>query len=196
MSDDVIVVTGGSGFVGSAVIRHLIRESEASVVNVDALTYAATPASLAEVEGHARYRFERIDIRSAPELERVFSAYRPTAVLHLAAETHVDRSITDPRIFVETNVVGTAILLESTCRYWRSLPPGAPFRFHHVSTDEVFGSLGPTGSLPRGLALSPQFALRGQQGGRRPSRAGLAQDVWLADHHQQLFEQLRPLPIS
>jgi len=100
MSDDVIVVTGGSGFVGSAVIRHLIRESEASVVNVDALTYAATPASLAEVEGHARYRFERIDIRSAPELERVFSAYRPTAVLHLAAETHVDRSITDPRIFV------------------------------------------------------------------------------------------------
>jgi dTDP-glucose 4,6-dehydratase len=93
MSDDVIVVTGGSGFVGSAVIRHLIRESEASVVNVDALTYAATPASLAEVEGHARYRFERIDIRSAPELERVFSAYRPTAVLHLAAETHVDRSV-------------------------------------------------------------------------------------------------------
>jgi dTDP-glucose 4,6-dehydratase len=147
MSNDVIVVTGGAGFIGSAVIRHLIREGGADVVNVDALTYAANPASLAEVEGHPRYRFERVDIRSATEVERIFSAYRPAAVLHLAAETHVDRSIADPRIFVETNVVGTATLLETACRYWRSLSPAAQarFRLHHVSTDEVFGSLGPTG---------------------------------------------------
>jgi dTDP-glucose 4,6-dehydratase len=147
MSNDVIVVTGGAGFIGSAVIRHLIREGLTSVVNVDALAYAANPASLAEVDGHPRYRFERVDIRSAAEVDRIFGAYRPTAVLHLAAETHVDRSIDEPRIFVETNVLGTATLLESAYRYWRSrLPAAQPrFRFHHVSTDEVFGSLGPTG---------------------------------------------------
>jgi dTDP-glucose 4,6-dehydratase len=147
MGSDVIVVTGGAGFIGSAVIRHLIREGGASIVNVDALTYAVNPANLAELEGHPRYRFERVDIRSAAEVARIFSAYRPTAVLHLAAETHVDRSIADPRVFVETNVFGTLTLLQSACHYWRSLPPGARFRFHHVSTDEVFGSLGPTGSF-------------------------------------------------
>jgi dTDP-glucose 4,6-dehydratase len=147
MGSDVIVVTGGAGFIGSAVIRHLIREGGASIVNVDALTYAANPANLAELEGHPRYRFERVDIRSAAEVARIFSAYRPTAVLHLAAETHVDRSIVDPRVFVETNVFGTLTLLQSACHYWRSLPPAARFRFHHVSTDEVFGSLGPTGSF-------------------------------------------------
>src|SRR5919197_3720315 len=147
MNNDVIVVTGGAGFIGSAVVRHLIRESGASVVNVDALTYAANPASLAEVEGHPRYRFDRVDIRSATEVERIFSAYRPTAVLHLAAETHVDRSIAQPHIFVETNVIGTVTLLETACRYWHALSPAAQtrFRLHHVSTDEVFGSLGATG---------------------------------------------------
>jgi dTDP-glucose 4,6-dehydratase len=157
MGSDVIVVTGGAGFIGSAVIRHLIREGGASVVNVDALTYAANAASLAEVDAHPRYRFEHVDIRSAAEVERVFSAYRPTAVLHLAAETHVDRSIADPLVFVETNVLGTAILLQTACRHWRSLPPAARtrFRFHHVSTDEVFGSLGPTGSFSEEAAYQP-----------------------------------------
>jgi dTDP-glucose 4,6-dehydratase len=145
MDNDVIVVTGGAGFIGSAVIRHLIREGGASVVNVDALTYAANPISLAEVDGHPRYRFEHVDIRSAADVDRIFSAYRPTAVLHLAAETHVDRSIADPLVFVQTNVLGTATLLQSACRYWRSLPPATRFRFHHVSTDEAFGSLGPAG---------------------------------------------------
>ena len=122
-----LLITGGAGFIGSAVIRHLIREGGVDVVNVDALTYAANPASLAEVEGHPRYRFERVDIRSATEVERIFSAYGPTAVLHLA-ETHVDRSIAQPRIFVETNVVGTVTLLETACRYWHSLPPAAQTR--------------------------------------------------------------------
>lgn len=160
MSNDVIVVTGGAGFIGSAVIRHLIRDGGVDVVNVDALTYAANPASLAEVEGHPRYRFERVDIRSATEVERIFSAYRPTAVLHLAAETHVDRSIAQPRIFVETNVVGTATLLETACRYWRSLPPAVQtrFRLHHVSTDEVFGSLGPTGFFNEDSPYHPSTA--------------------------------------
>lgn len=157
MGSDVIVVTGGAGFIGSAVIRHLIREGGASVVNVDALTYAANAASLAEVDAHPRYRFEHVDIRSAAEVERVFSAYRPTAVLHLAAETHVDRSIADPLVFVETNVLGTASLLQTACHHWRSLPPAARtrFRFHHVSTDEVFGSLGPTGSFSEEAAYQP-----------------------------------------
>jgi len=157
MGSDVIVVTGGAGFIGSAVIRHLIREGGASVVNVDALTYAANAASLAEVDTHPRYRFERVDIRSAAEIERIFSAYRPTAVLHLAAETHVDRSIADPLVFVETNVLGTAILLQSACRHCRSLPPAARarFRFHHVSTDEVFGSLGPTGFFSEDSPYQP-----------------------------------------
>jgi dTDP-glucose 4,6-dehydratase len=157
MGNDVIVVTGGAGFIGSAVIRHLIREDLASVVNVDALTYAANPASLAEVDGHPRYRFERIDIRSATELERIFRAYRPTAVLHLAAETHVDRSIADPLVFVETNMLGTATLLASASSYWRSLPPAerTRFRFHHVSTDEVFGSLGSIGFFSEDSPYDP-----------------------------------------
>jgi dTDP-glucose 4,6-dehydratase len=143
MSNDVVLVTGGAGFIGSAVIRRLIRENEAIVVNVDALTYAANLDNLAAVEGDPRYRFEQADICSAAEMERIFEAYRPTGILHVAAETHVDRSIDDPLVFVRTNVLGTATLLQAACRYWRALAPvdKARFRFHHVSTDEVFGSL-------------------------------------------------------
>src|SRR5262249_9139002 len=139
-----ILVTGGAGFIGSAVIRHLIRETEASIVNLDALTYAANLANLAELAGNQRYRFEQVGIRRAADLDRAFDEYRPTSVLHIAAETHVDRSIDDPLVFVETNVVGTANLLQTACRYWRALAPvqKAQFRFHHVSTDEVYGSLG------------------------------------------------------
>ncbi len=146
MDDDVILVTGGAGFIGSAVVRHLIRESAATVVNVDALTYAANLANLAEVERNPRYRFEQVDICSAADIERIFAVHRPTAVLHLAAETHVDRSIDDPLVFVRANMLGTATLLQVACRYWRKLAPAykARFRFHHVSTDEVYGSLGGT----------------------------------------------------
>jgi dTDP-glucose 4,6-dehydratase len=142
-----ILVTGGAGFIGSALIRHLIRETEAEVVNLDALTYAASPRNLCEVERNRRYHFERVDIRSAAALARVFERHSPTAVVHLAAETHVDRSIDDPMAFVDTNVLGTATLLGAACRHWRSLPgeTRARFRFLHVSTDEVYGSLAEAG---------------------------------------------------
>jgi dTDP-glucose 4,6-dehydratase len=142
-----ILVTGGAGFIGSALIRHLIRETEAEVANLDALTYAASPRNLCEVEGNRRYHFERADIRSAAALARVFERHSPTAVVHLAAETHVDRSIDDPMAFVDTNVLGTATLLGAACRHWRALPgeTQARFRFLHVSTDEVYGSLAEAG---------------------------------------------------
>jgi dTDP-glucose 4,6-dehydratase len=157
MGDDVILVTGGAGFIGSAVVRHLIRESEATVVNVDVLTYAANLANLVEVEGNPRYRFEQADICSAGDIERIFADHRPTAVLHMAAETHVDRSIDDPLLFVRANMLGTATLLQIACRYWRKLAPADKprFRFHHVSTDEVYGSLGETDFFSENASYRP-----------------------------------------
>ncbi|HYD99295.1 MAG TPA: dTDP-glucose 4,6-dehydratase [Alphaproteobacteria bacterium] len=147
VSPRTVLVTGGCGFIGSAVVRHLIAETGAAVVNVDKLTYAANPANVASVADDPRYRFERADIRDAAALARIFAEHRPDAVMHLAAESHVDRSIDGPMAFVETNVVGTAALLQAAAAHWRGLPEGrrADFRFHHVSTDEVYGSLGPTG---------------------------------------------------
>jgi dTDP-glucose 4,6-dehydratase len=157
MLNDVVLVTGGAGFIGSAVIRHLIRETNVSVINVDSLTYAANPNNLTEVDRDPRYRFECVDICSAVELERIFKSYQPMAVLHIAAETHVDRSIDDPLPFVQTNVLGTATLLQVACRYWRALSPAdkGEFRFHHVSTDEVYGSLGETGSFSESSPYQP-----------------------------------------
>ena len=144
---DIILVTGGAGFIGSALIRHLIAETRATVVNLDKLTYAANLENLSSVEHDPRYYFERADICDRNALERVFRAYAPTAVMHLAAESHVDRSIEGPMEFVHTNLVGTATLLTVALDYWRGLdtPARECFRFHHVSTDEVYGSLGPAG---------------------------------------------------
>ncbi len=147
LKDARILVTGGAGFIGSAVVRRLLGATEASVINVDALTYAANLASLPGAAENPRYAFEKTDIRDAAAMRQVFERHRPTAVMHLAAETHVDRSIDSPKAFVETNMVGTFVLLEEALRHFRSLDPGerGAFRLLHVSTDEVFGSLGPTG---------------------------------------------------
>ena len=138
-----IMVTGGAGFIGSAVIRHIIRHTADAVVNVDKLTYAGNLESLAETTSSKRYAFEQVDICNRAELERVFRAHRPDAVMHLAAESHVDRSIDGPAAFIETNIVGTYTLLEVARSYWQGLDSErkATFRFHHVSTDEVYGDL-------------------------------------------------------
>lgn len=140
-----ILVTGGMGFIGSALIRHLIDATPHVVVNVDKLTYAATPAALGEAGRHPRHVFERADIADAGAMAAIFARHRPDAVVHLAAETHVDRSIDGPAAFVATNLVGTFVLLETALGHWRGLPEAArgSFRFHHVSTDEVFGHLSP-----------------------------------------------------
>jgi dTDP-glucose 4,6-dehydratase len=139
------LVTGGAGFVGSALVRQLIDETDATVVNVDALTYAGNLDSLAGARAHPRHVFAHVDIRQRLEVERLFREHRPDAVLHLAAETHVDRSIDVPEAFVETNVGGTCNLLEAARAYWSELAPNAreTFRFLHVSTDEVYGDLAP-----------------------------------------------------
>ncbi len=142
-----VLVTGGAGFIGSAVVRRLIEASPHRVVNVDALTYAANPDSLRSVHGDDRYAFEHVDIRDRAAVRDVFERHEPDAVLHLAAESHVDRSIDGPAEFIHTNVVGTFVLLEAARRRWSGLAGAArdAFRFVHVSTDEVFGSLGEEG---------------------------------------------------
>lgn len=152
-----LLVTGGAGFIGSAVIRHVIANTDWSVVNVDKLTYAAAPGALAMVESDPRYAFEKVDICDAAELRRVFAQHKPDAVMHLAAESHVDRSIDRPSDFIQTNLVGTATLLEVTLAYWRELEGArrAGFRFHHVSTDEVYGSLGETGYFTEETPYQP-----------------------------------------
>jgi len=138
-----LLVTGGAGFIGSAVVRHIIGNTGDSVVNLDKLTYAGNLESLAEESGSDRYAFEQVDICNRAELERVFEEHQPDAVMHLAAESHVDRSIDGPAAFIETNIVGTYTLLEVARQYWNGLAGERKeaFRFHHISTDEVYGDL-------------------------------------------------------
>jgi dTDP-glucose 4,6-dehydratase len=142
-----IFVTGGAGFIGSAVIRHLLDDTDAFIVNIDKLTYASNLESIPKAASNPRYALARVDICDGPALRALFSKYQPRGVMHLAAESHVDRSIDGPQEFIQTNVVGTFTLLQEALFYWRKLnePVRKTFRFLHVSTDEVFGSLGPAG---------------------------------------------------
>ncbi|EGQ8960636.1 dTDP-glucose 4,6-dehydratase [Vibrio parahaemolyticus] len=144
-----ILVTGGAGFIGSAVVRHIIRDTQDSVVNLDKLTYAGNLESLVDVADSDRYYFEQVDICDRTELDRVFSEHQPDMVMHLAAESHVDRSIDGPAAFIETNVMGTYHLLEAARQYWSNLDEArqSAFRFHHISTDEVYGDLEGTDDL-------------------------------------------------
>ena len=153
-----VIVTGGAGFIGSALIRYLIRETDAEVMNLDKLTYAGNLASLREVENSPRYHFTRADICDGDAVRRLFREFAPDAVMHLAAESHVDRSIDGPLEFVRTNVLGTATLLDAALEYWKTLPEDRKqaFRFQHISTDEVYGSLGDTGLFTEKTPYDPR----------------------------------------
>lgn len=152
-----VIVTGGAGFIGSALVRHLVIGKAYTVLNIDNLTYAATLGSLRAVEGRPGYHFLKADIADGDAMLRAIFDFRPDRVIHLAAESHVDRSITGARAFVETNIVGTFTLLESARRYWQGLPAPArdAFRFLHVSTDEVYGALGDEGSFTETSRYDP-----------------------------------------
>lgn len=150
-----ILVTGGAGFIGSAVVRLAMARGH-EVVNLDALTYAACLENVAAVSGSNLYSFEQADIRDRAALDRIFATHQPDAVMHLAAESHVDRSIDGPGAFIETNVTGTYNMLEAARSHWLARGRPDSFRFHHISTDEVFGSLGPTGQFTEDTPYDPR----------------------------------------
>lgn len=153
-----ILVTGGAGFIGSAVIRHIIQSTSDSVINIDKLTYAGNLESLISISNSDRYVFEQIDVCDSQELTRVFEYYQPDAVMHLAAESHVDRSIDGPAAFMQTNIIGTYTLLEAAREYWNALGTikQKKFRFHHISTDEVYGDLeGPSDLFTEETSYAP-----------------------------------------
>ena len=144
-----ILLTGGAGFIGSAVVRHIIKNTDDEVLNLDKLTYAGNLESLNEISGNPRYQFQQVDICDADKLADVFTMFKPDVVMHLAAESHVDRSIDGPTAFIQTNIVGTYTLLEAARQYWQGLEESKKthFRFHHISTDEVYGDLEGTTDL-------------------------------------------------
>jgi len=152
-----LIVTGGAGFIGSAVIRYLINDTDVTILNVDKLTYAGNLDSLSTVKNNPRYHFAQVDICDVSALQQEFTQFKPDAIMHLAAESHVDRSIDGPAEFINTNIVGTYTLLEAARHYWQSLDSSAKarFRFHHVSTDEVYGSLEKNGLFLESTAYQP-----------------------------------------
>jgi dTDP-glucose 4,6-dehydratase len=153
-----VLVTGGAGFIGSAVCRYLVKEKKVSVLNVDKLTYAGNTESLKEIAGSPLYRFAQADICDTGKISALFAEFQPDAVMHLAAESHVDRSIDGPAAFIETNIVGTYNMLACAREYWNGLSNDrkSAFRFHHISTDEVYGSLGPTGFFTETTSYDPR----------------------------------------
>ncbi len=153
-----ILVTGGAGFIGSALVRHLIGDSDHAVLNLDKLTYAGVLSSLDTVSDDPRYTFVQADICDAEAVRASIEGFKPDVIAHLAAESHVDRSIDGPGAFIETNIVGTFTMLQEALRYWRTLDDAgkAAFRFHHISTDEVFGSLGETGYFTETTSYDPR----------------------------------------
>ena len=153
-----ILVTGGAGFIGSALVRHLLTNTPHHVLNLDKLTYAGNLASLKPVDNREGYGFRRVDICDGEAVAKALRDYRPDVVTHLAAESHVDRSIDGPAAFIDTNVVGTSVMLSACLDYWRGLDDAAKarFRFHHISTDEVFGSLGETGFFTETTPYDPR----------------------------------------
>jgi dTDP-glucose 4,6-dehydratase len=152
-----LLITGGAGFIGSALIRQLLAETDYEVANVDKLTYAGNLESLSAIENLPNYQFIHADICDTTAMDKAFDEFRPTAVMHLAAESHVDRSIDGPGEFIQTNLVGTYTLLEAARKYWLTLDNAASeaFRFHHISTDEVYGSLGETGLFTEDMPYEP-----------------------------------------
>ena len=150
-----ILITGGAGFIGSAVVRQAVNAGH-DVVNLDALTYAACLDNVATVSDSPQYVFEHADIRDRTSLDRIFATHQPDAVMHLAAESHVDRSIDAPGAFIETNVNGTYNMLEAARAYWKAQGMPEGFRFHHISTDEVYGSLGETGQFTEDTPYDPR----------------------------------------
>ena len=179
--NDPLLVTGGAGFIGSAVVRHLIEQTEATVVTVDTLTYAGHRQNLTPVMDHPRHRFAHVDITDASALHRLFQEYEPGGVLHLAAESHVDRSIDGPAAFVQTNVVGTQVLLEAARTHWEKQGRPEDFRFLHVSTDEVYGELGDTGAFTEETPYDPSSPYSA-------SKAG-------ADHLVRAWHRTYDLPV-
>ncbi|WJY22420.1 dTDP-glucose 4,6-dehydratase [Fontisubflavum oceani] len=175
-----LLVTGGAGFIGSAVVRLAIARGHA-VVNVDVLTYAACLENVASVADDPNYSFEKADICDASEMDRILAQHRPDAIMHLAAESHVDRSIDGPLAFMETNLRGTATLLEAARRYWEAAGKPAQFRFHQISTDEVFGSLGPEGQFSEDSPYAPNSPYAA-------SKAG-------ADHLVRAWHETYGLPV-
>jgi dTDP-glucose 4,6-dehydratase len=149
------LITGGAGFIGSAVIRFLIEETDHQVLNLDKLTYAGNLESLAAVSSNPRYQFVQGDVCDRALVSKLFANFKPDVVMHLAAESHVDRSIDGPAEFIQTNIVGTSVMLECAREYWKGLPVGNSFRFHHISTDEVYGSLDDTGLFTEETSYDP-----------------------------------------
>lgn len=198
-----ILVTGGAGFIGSAVIRHIIENTEDEAVNLDKLTYAGNLESLDEVSDSSRYAFEQVDICNRAEVDRVLTQHQPNAIMHLAAESHVDRSIDGPADFIETNIVGTYTLLEATRQYWQTLESGkkASFRFHHISTDEVYGDLAgstadnaPLGRMEQSDLRHPNLPLFTEQTPYAPSSPYSASKA-SSDHLVRAWHRTYGLPV-